>query len=154
MKHRQCPLSVHVVVVIVNSITVQTCTREGGRVMAATASELRRIYTNLFGAPDRPEGLHDLQRALESLDRSMPTSRQAADRLLRILNGGADPALTFTQLECLRAVLSARAFAPLMPTADQSPQAAADLITLYKNLFAEPDLAHLRALQQAVFDYD
>jgi hypothetical protein len=122
--------------------------------MAATASELRRIYTNLFGEPERPEGLHDLQQALESLDRAVPTSRQAADRLLHALNGGADPELTFTQLECLRAVLSARAFAPLMPTADQSPQAAADLITLYKNLFAEPDLAHLRALQQAVFDYD
>jgi hypothetical protein len=54
----------------------------------------------------------------------------------------------------LRNVLSAKTFAPLVPVVEESPEAAADLIALYKSLFAEPDLAHLRALQHAVFDYD
>jgi hypothetical protein len=122
--------------------------------MAATASELRRIYTSLFGEPDSAERLHALQQALGRADRDEPESRADADQLLAELNDGVDPDLTFTQLECLRSVLSAKAFAPLMPTAEHSPETAGDLIRLYKNLFSEPDLAHLRALQQAVFDYD
>ena len=122
--------------------------------MAATASELRRIYTNLFSDPDDPGRLHRMQGALDKVDRAVPESRRDADWMLASLNDGLDPELTVTQLECLRSVLSAEAFAPLMPTAACSPAVAAQLIALYKSLFAEPDLAHLRALQQAVFDYD
>jgi len=122
--------------------------------MAATASELRRIYSNLFGEPDNPDSLQALKRALNDVDRDIQGSRDHADRLLTALNEGENPQLTFTQLECLRTVLSAKAFAPLVPPLEHSPEAAADLICLYKSLFAEPDLAHLRALQQAVFDYD
>jgi hypothetical protein len=51
-------------------------------------------------------------------------------------------------------VLSQKDFAPLIPDTQQSAEEAAPLIELYKRLFAEPDLAHLRALQQAVFEYD
>jgi hypothetical protein len=122
--------------------------------MSATASELRRIYSNLFVEPDEPGRLHVLKGALELLDRDVPQSRRRADQLLTALNDGLDPELTFTQLECLRSVLSAKAFAPLVPAVEHAPRTAAALIRLYKNLFAEPDLAHLRALQQAVFDYD
>jgi hypothetical protein len=122
--------------------------------MAATVTELRRIYTNLFSDPGDPGRLHDLRRALDGVDRNLPASRGDADQMLEALNAGFDPALTFTQLECLRSVLSAKAFEPLMPTAAHAPETAANLIALYKSLFAEPDLAHLRALQQAVFDYD
>jgi len=122
--------------------------------MAATASELRQIYANLFNEPGHPGRLHSLRRALEAIDRDIPESRNDADRLLTWLNGGIDPELTFTQLECLRVVLSQKAFAPLIPTLQASPAGAGSLIQLYKQLFAEPDLAHLRALQQAVFEYD
>ena len=122
--------------------------------MAATTSELRRIYSNLFGEPDSAQCLYALKRALNDVDRDIPGSRDRADRLLTALNEGANPRLTFTQLECLRNVLSAKAFAPLVPAVEHSPETAADLISLYKSLFSEPDLAHLRALQQAVFDYD
>ena len=122
--------------------------------MAATASELRTIYANLFNEPGNPNRVESLRRALDALDRSAPESRNEADRLLIRLNDGVDPELTFTQLECLRVVLSQKAFAPLMPTLEQSAERAGPLIDLYKRLFAEPDLAHLRALQQAVFEYD
>jgi hypothetical protein len=122
--------------------------------MAATASELKQIYANLFNEPGNPDRLHALKRALGRVDRNIPDSRDESDRLLTWLNGGVDPELTHTQLECLRVVLSQKAFAPLMPTAEPSPERAAPLIDLYKRLFAEPDLAHLRALQQAVFEYD
>jgi hypothetical protein len=122
--------------------------------MAATASELRQIYANLFNEPGHPDRLGSLRRALDAVDRNLPESRNEADRLLTWLNGGDDPELTFTQLECLRLVLSQKAFAPLIPTLQRSPECAGPLIQLYKRLFAEPDLAHLRALQQAVFEYD
>ena len=122
--------------------------------MAATASELRRIYINLFNQPGDARSLTALRDALEAVDRDRPETRRSADRMLASLNEGEDPELTFTQLECLRAVLSEAAFAPLVPTAGHTPEMAAHLIQLYKSLFAEPDLAHLRALQQAVFDYD
>jgi hypothetical protein len=125
--------------------------------MAATASELRRIYANLFAAPADTSRLPSLRRALETTERSRPASRDEADRLLTFLNDGQDPELTFTQLECLRMVLSQKAFAPLIPTVEEAgsaPDGPAPLIQLYKRLFAEPDLAHLRALQQAVFEYD
>jgi hypothetical protein len=122
--------------------------------MAASASELRQIYASLFREPDDPARLHALRRALETVDRTDPWSRDDADHLLRVLNDGIDPELTFTQLECLRVVLSQKAFAPLIPTVEQSASRAAPLIELYKRLFAEPDLARLRALQQAVFEYD
>src|SRR5262249_50244231 len=122
--------------------------------MAATTTDLRRIYSNLFAQPDDTGCLHALKGALNGVDRDIPGSRAGADRLLTALNDGTNPRLTFTQLECLRTVLTARAFAPLVPAGELSGEAAADLIQLYKSLFAEPDLAHLRALQQAVFDYD
>ena len=66
-----------------------------------------------------------------------------------------DPELTFTQLECLRVVLSQRGL-----RADHSDDrggtdvASPPLVELYKRLFSEPDLGHLRALQRAVFEYD
>src|SRR5437660_1551427 len=104
--------------------------------MAATASELRRIYTNLFSDPEDPARLHRLRRALDEVDRALPESRHDADRILALLNDGLAPDLTLTQLECLRSVLSAKAFAPLMPTAPCSPAVAAQLIALYKSLFA------------------
>jgi hypothetical protein len=122
--------------------------------MAATSTELRRIYSNLFGDPENTWSFKALKSALDQVDRDMPRSRDDSDRLLTMLNEGEDPHLTFTQLECLRTVLSAKAFAPLVPVVEHSPETAADLIALYKSLFAEPDLAHLRALQLAVFDYD
>lgn len=122
--------------------------------MAATTTELRRIYTNLFGETDNAACLHALKGALGDVDRDVPDSRHRVDRLLTALNDGTNPRLTFTQLECLRTVLTARTFAPLVPAVEHSPDTAADLIELYKSLFSEPDLAHLRALQQAVFDYD
>jgi hypothetical protein len=122
--------------------------------MAATATELRRIYANLFNEPGNSNRLTALRMALGPINRSAPESRNDADRLLEQLNDGADPELTFTQLECLKVVLSQRAFAPLMPTSESSAERAGPLIELYKRLFAEPDLAHLRALQQAVFEYD
>jgi predicted DNA-binding transcriptional regulator YafY len=121
--------------------------------MAATADELRTIYANLFHEPENPAPLRALRRALEAVNRSVPDSRGDADRVLIALNGGEDPRLTFTQLECLRLVLSQRAFAPLIPAGEPSASAR-PLIELYKRLFAEPDLAHLRALQRAVFEYD
>jgi hypothetical protein len=132
--------------------------------MAATAAELRRIYANLFAdTGDRPP-LSAFKEALAKIDRRQAGSRIEADEMLSALNDGEDPGLTFTQLECLRSVLSARTFAPLVPTrADgsqmsQTSQTAIDmsdpLRRLYRRLFSEPDLAHLRVLQQAVFDYD
>ena len=74
--------------------------------MAATASELRRIYSYLLGEDDRPERLPELQHALATVARDQPTTRTEADRQLTIANGGVNPELTFTQLECLRVVLS------------------------------------------------
>ena len=115
--------------------------------MAATASELRRIYANLFSEPNEPERLRTLKRALADVDRTDPVSRGQADRVLLALNEGTDPELTFTQLECLRVVLSQREFAPLIPTPDGSNADSAPLVALYKRLFAEADLVHLRALQ-------
>jgi hypothetical protein len=73
--------------------------------MAATTSELRRIYSFLFGVSDS-ERLPKLRRALAPITRDDPGSRVEADRLLTIANGGVSPELTFTQLECLRVVLS------------------------------------------------
>ena len=122
--------------------------------MAATATELKRIYGNLFREPGDAAPLHELRRALAPLRREQVSSRADADRLLTWLNDGVDPELTFTQLESLGVVLSQRDFAPLIPTVEQSADTAGPLIELYKRLFAEPDLAHLRALQQAVFEYD
>ena len=122
--------------------------------MAATATELKRIYGNLFREPGDPAPLHALRRALAPLRREDPSSRTTADRLLASLNDGVDPELTYTQLESLGVVLSQKDFAPLIPTVEQSAEAAGPLIELYKRLFAESDLAHLRALQQAVFEYD
>ena len=122
--------------------------------MAASAGELRRIYANLFMDPDDPSRVSQLRAALDKIDRRDSSSRTEADRLLESLNEGDDPGLTFTQLECLRSVLSARTFAPLMPTRADAPDMSDHLMQLYRRLFSEPDLAHLRALQQAVFDYD
>jgi hypothetical protein len=124
-----------------------------GNDMAATATELKRIYGNLFREPGNPRPLHALRRALAPVKRDDFTSRGEADRLLTSLNEGVDPELTFTQLESLGLVLSQKDFAPLIPTVEQSADTARPLIELYKRLFAEPDLAHLRALQQAVFEY-
>ena len=84
--------------------------------MAATASELRRIYSYLLGEHNHPERLPTLRRALNVVVRDDPTSRLRADQLLTIANDGVDPEMTFTQLECLRVVLSQDDFAPIMPT--------------------------------------
>ena len=127
--------------------------------MAASAAELRNIYANLFSDPNHPERLLELRSVLGKVDRHDGGSRGDADRLLQALNDGVDPQLTFTQLECLRTLLSARTFAPLVPsgpyTSDEaSTSSSAHLIQLYRRLFSEPDLGRLRALQRAVFDYD
>jgi hypothetical protein len=125
--------------------------------MAATASELRRIYSHLLGEHDHPERLPALRDALESVVREDPASRVSADRLLTIANDGVNPELTFTQLECLRVVLSQEDFAAIMPTIATGANgegSAASLVELYKRLFSEADLGHLRSLQRAVFEYD
>ena len=113
--------------------------------MAATASELRRIYSYLLGDHAHPERLPALQRALESVERDDPATRCDADRLLAIANGGVNPELTFTQLDCLRVVLSQQDFAPIVPTIATGDGASTSLVELYKRLFSEPDLGHLRA---------
>ena len=56
--------------------------------MAATASELRRIYSYLLGDHAHPERLPALQRALESIVRDDSASRCDADRLLAIAFAG------------------------------------------------------------------
>jgi hypothetical protein len=122
--------------------------------MAASSVELRRIYVNLFREPYDPARLSELQMSLDEVDRRRGSSRAAADRILESLNDGLDPGLTFTQLECLRSFLSARAFASVVPTEELAPEIAEELAALYRRLFAEPDLANLQALQRAVFDYD
>jgi hypothetical protein len=122
--------------------------------MAATASELRRIYSYLLGDHAHPERLPALQGALASVVRDEPASRADADRLLTIANGGLSPELTFTQLDCLRVVLSQHDFAPIVPTIATSETGSTSLVDLYKRLFSEPDLGHLRSLQRAVFEYD
>jgi hypothetical protein len=122
--------------------------------MAASSVELRRIYVNLFREPYDPARLRELQASLDEVDRRRGSSRAAADRILESLNDGLDPGLTFTQLECLRSFLSARAFASVVPTEELAPEIAEELAALYRRLFAEPDLANLQALQRAVFDYD
>ena len=122
--------------------------------MAASSVELRRIYVNLFREPYNPGRLRELQTSLDEVDRRRGSSRVAADRILESLNDGLDPGLTFTQLECLRSFLSARAFASIVPTEELAPEIAEQLAALYRRLFAEPDLANLQALQRAVFDYD
>ena len=45
-------------------------------------------------------------------------------------------------------------FAPIVPTIATSDGASTSLVELYKRLFSEPDLGHLRSLQRAVFEYD
>jgi len=126
--------------------------------MAATASELRKIYSYLLGDHRHPERLPTLRGALKAVRREDPTTRAEADGLLATANGGVNPELTFTQLECLRVVLSQDDFAAIMPTittrAGDASAASASLVELYKRLFSEPDLGHLRALQRAVFEYD
>lgn len=122
--------------------------------MAASSVELRKIYVNLFREPYDPGRLSALQASLDEVDRRRGSSRAAADRILESLNDGLDPGLTFTQLECLRSFLSARAFASVVPTKELAPEIAEQLAALYRRLFAEPDLANLQALQRAVFDYD
>src|SRR5262245_29750006 len=112
--------------------------------MAATASELRRIYSYLLGEHDHPERLPALRRALQSVVRDDPPSRREADRMLAIANDGVNPEMTFTQLECLRVVLSQDDFAAIMPTITTRAGAgsASSLVELYKRLFSEPDLGH------------
>ena len=125
--------------------------------MAATASELRRIYSHLMGEHDHPERLPMLRRALSEVVRENPSSRLVADQLLTIANDGVNPEMTFTQLECLRVVLSQEDFAAIVPTiatATGNLGTSASLVELYKRLFSQPDLGHLRALQRAVFEYD
>jgi len=122
--------------------------------MAATASELRKIYSYVLGEQDHPERLPALQQALDGVSRHEPATRAAADRLLSSANDGVNPELTFTQLECLKVVLSQDDFAPIMPTITTGEGATAPLVELYKRLFSEADLGHLRALQRAIFEYD
>lgn len=124
--------------------------------MAATASELRKIYSYLLGDHAHPERLPALQGALASVIRDVPATRGEADRQLAIANGGINPELTHTQLECLRVVLSQQDFAPIVPTISMGDGegSSTSLVELYKRLFSEPDLGHLRALQRAVFEYD
>jgi hypothetical protein len=124
--------------------------------MAATASELRKIYSHLLGERDYPERLPMLRRALSEVVRDEPLSRVRADQLLTIANDGVNPEMTFTQLECLRVVLSQEDFAAIVPTIATATGGVgtASLVELYKRLFSEPDLGHLRALQRAVFEYD
>jgi len=122
--------------------------------MAATATELRRIYSYLLGDRHHPERLPALRQALASVVRDDPATRAEADRQLALANGGVSPEMTFTQLECLRVVLSQEDFAPIVPTISMGAGATTSLVELYKRLFAEPDLGHLRALQRAVFEYD
>jgi hypothetical protein len=126
--------------------------------MAATASELRKIYSHLLGEHDYPERLPTLRRALNEVVRNEPPSRVRADQLLTIANDGVNPEMTFTQLECLRVVLSQEDFAAIVPTIATATggegTTAASLVELYKRLFSEPDLGQLRALQRAVFEYD
>jgi hypothetical protein len=122
--------------------------------MAATASELRRIYSYLLGEHQHPDRLPALQGALKSVVRDDATTRANADRLLTIANGGVNPELTFTQLDCLRVVLSQQDFAPIVPTITTGDGTKTSLVNLYKRLFSEPDLGHLRSLQRAVFEYD
>jgi len=81
--------------------------------MAATASELRRIYAYLLGEHHHPERLPTLRRALNEVVRDEPSSRVRADQLLTIANDGVNPEMTFTQLECLRVVLSQEDFAAM-----------------------------------------
>ena len=123
--------------------------------MAASVTELRRIYGNLFVETDYPGRLHALRAALDKIDRRQPESRNEADVLLGMLNDGGDPGLSFTQLECLRSLLSARPFAPLVPS-EISPadEESNQLRRFYRRLFSEPDLGQLRSLQRAVFEYD
>lgn len=122
--------------------------------MAATASELRRIYSYLLGDHAHPERLPALRGALRSIVRDDSASRSDADRLLTVANRGVNPELTFTQLECLKVVLSQEDFAPIVPTIATGDGTTTSLVELYKRLFSEPDLGHLRALQRAVFEYD
>jgi hypothetical protein len=124
--------------------------------MAATASELRRIYAYLLGEHDHPDRLPTLRDALNEVKRDEPLSRVRADQLLTIANDGVNPEMTATQLECLRVVLSQEDFAAIMPTiaTTTGKGTGAPLVDLYKRLFAEPDLGHLRSLQRAVFEYD
>ena len=124
--------------------------------MAATASELRRIYAYLLGEHDHPDRLPTLRGALNEVKRDEPLSRVRADQLLTIANDGVNPEMTATQLECLRVVLSQEDFAAIMPTiaTTTGKGTGAPLVDLYKRLFAEPDLGHLRSLQRAVFEYD
>ena len=124
--------------------------------MAATASELRRIYSHLLGEHNHPERLPALRGALNEVKRDEPVSRLRADQLLTIANDGVNPEMTFTQLECLRVVLSQEDFAAIVPTiaTTTGKGTSAPLVELYKRLFAEPDLGHLRSLQRAVFEYD
>jgi len=124
--------------------------------MAATASELRRIYSHLLGEHDYPERLPMLRQALNEIVRDEPSSRVRADQLLTIANDGVNPEMTFTQLECLRVVLSQEDFAAIVPTIATATGGVgtASLVELYKRLFSEPDLGHLRSLQRAVFEYD
>jgi hypothetical protein len=122
--------------------------------MAATASELRRIYSYLLGDHAHPERLPAFQHALGSVVRDQPATRKEADGLLAQANGGINPELTFTQLDCLRVVLSQQDFAPIMPTIATDQGTSTSLVELYKRLFSEPDLGHLRSLQRAVFEYD
>ena len=123
--------------------------------MAATASELRKIYSYLLGDHEHPERLPALQGALASVKRDAPSTRTEADRQLSIANGGVNPELTHTQLECLRVVLSQQDFAPIVPTISMGGEGSStSLVELYKRLFSEPDLGPLRALQRAVFEYD
>ena len=125
--------------------------------MAATASELRRIYAYMLGEHDHPERLPALREALELVRRDDGPSRRAADRILTTANCGVNPELTYTQLECLRVVLSQEDFAAIMPTIATGAtreRTGASLVELYKRLFSEADLGHLRSLQRAVFEYD
>ena len=122
--------------------------------MAATASELRKIYSYVLGEHEHPERLPALQQALDGVSRHDPGTRAAADRLLASANDGVNPELTFTQLECLKVVLSQDYFAPIMPTIATGDGTTTPLVELYKRLFSEPDLGHLRSLQRAIFEYD
>src|SRR5436190_24285056 len=89
---------------------------ERSKHMAATASELRRIYSYLLGDHDHPERLPALRRALTSIVRDDPASRADADRFLTVANGGVRPGLTLTELEYLQVVLSQADCASILPT--------------------------------------
>ena len=121
--------------------------------MAATASELRRIYSYVLGDTIIPSDCPRC-RARSRGPTSRPDLAHGRRPALASANGGVNPELTFTQLECLKVVLSQDDFAPIVPTIRAADSAPTPLVELYKRCSRSRTSGHLRALQRAVFEYD